>query len=53
MCVDGLNMAVPTVLPPLNMDRSIVVYVGEEEETAGSCADMESPQLCGNSREWL
>lgn len=39
--------------PPPNMDSSIAENAGWEEETAGSWADVESPQLCGNSREWL
>lgn len=39
--------------PPPNMDPSIAENAGWEEETAGSWADAESPQLCGNSREWL
>lgn len=39
--------------PPPNMNSSIAENAGWEEETVGSWADVESPQLCGNSREWL
>lgn len=47
-----LNMSLPTA-HHLNMDSSVILHVRKEEETAGSCSDVESPQLCGNSREWL
>lgn len=37
----------------LKMDSFVVVHARWEEDTTRSCADGESPQLCGKFREWL